>query len=480
MGAHIGLIGLAVMGQNLVLNMHDHGFRVAVHNRTTSRVDEFLAGPAAGTDIVGTHSLEELVAAVEKPRKIMLMIKAGSPVDATIDALLPLLDPGDVIIDGGNSLYTDTVARAARVEAAGLYYVGAGVSGGEEGARHGPSIMPGGSPDAWPLIQEIFQSIAAHVDGDPCCKWVGSDGAGHYVKMVHNGIEYGDMQLLAEAYHLMSEGLDMEPAAMAEVFAAWNRGPLESYLVEITADILAFTEEGRPLIDDILDAAGQKGTGKWTVISSMELGMPVSLVAEAVYARILSALKEQRVVAAARLDGPEATLGGEPSSVISDLHDALYASKIVSYAQGFMLLDAAAEEHGWELDFAEIASMWRGGCIIRSVFLGDIMRAYRDQPELSNLLLADFFENAVERGQAGWRRTVARAVEAGIPAPAYGTALAFYDGYRRERLPANLIQAQRDYFGAHTYERVDTPRGEFFHTNWTGTGGETSSTSYNV
>ncbi len=478
--ADIGLIGLAVMGQNLVLNMDDHSYTVAVFNRTVSKVDDFLADEAAGTSVIGAHSLEDLVAALKTPRVVMLMVKSGDPVDAFIDKLVPLLDPGDVIVDGGNSLFTDTIRRAATLEERGLRFVGAGVSGGEEGARNGPSIMPGGSAEAWPLVKDVFQSIAAHVDGVPCCDWVGADGAGHYVKMVHNGIEYGDMQLIAEAYHLMSAGLGMRPADMHPVFADWDAGKLDSYLIEITADIMAATtDDGAPTLDLILDAAGQKGTGKWTVISSMELGMPVSLVAEAVYARIVSALKDQRLEAEGLLGGPDPKLGDDPAAVIADIHDALYASKIVSYAQGFMLLDAAADEHGWELDFGSIASMWRGGCIIRSAFLGKIKEAYDTDPP-ANLLMDPYFRAEVDAAQDGWRRTVARAVAAGIPVPAYSSGLAFYDGYRNGRLPANLIQAQRDYFGAHTYERVDKPRGEFFHTNWTGAGGDTTSGSYSV
>ncbi len=479
--ADFGVIGLAVMGRNLVLNMNDHGVTVAVYNRTTSRVDEFLTGDAAGTSIVGAYSLEQLVALLERPRRILLMIKAGQAVDRTIDALLPLLQPGDIIIDGGNSLFTDTIRRTHAVEAAGMRFVGSGISGGEEGARTGPSIMPGGTADAWPFIKDTFQSIAASVDGVPCCDWVGADGAGHYVKMVHNGIEYGDMQVLAEAYDIMHRGLGMTHDAMQAVFAEWNRGPLDSYLVEITADIMGTSDtDGLPLLEKILDTAGQKGTGKWTVISSMELGQPTTLVAEAVYARVVSAFLDQRLAAADRLDGPDAGIEGDRDEIIADLHDAVYASKIVSYAQGFMLLEAAAEENGWSLDFASVASMWRGGCIIRSRFLGDLMEVFTKDPDLPNILLSDFFGSAVAKGQAGWRRTVSRAVAAGIAVPAYASALSFFDGYRSRRVPANLIQAQRDYFGAHTYERIDTDGGQFFHTNWTGTGGDVSSSTYNV
>ncbi len=478
--ADIGVVGLAVMGRNLIMNMNDHGFTVAAFNRTTERVDEFLAGEAAGSNVIGAQSLEELVSQLKTPRRVMLMIKAGAPVDATIDTLIPLLDDGDIIIDGGNALFTNSIERTKRVEEAGLRFIGTGVSGGEEGARYGPSIMPGGTPEAWPHVQEIFQSIAAKVEDVPCCDWVGSDGAGHYVKMVHNGIEYGDMQVIGEAYDIMRRGLSMRHDEMHRVFAEWDQGKLDSYLIEITADIMATTDEdGAPLLEKILDAAGQKGTGKWTVISSMEIGQPMTLVGEAVYARIVSSLKDQRVAASKVLDGPQPHIDDDPQLVLADLHDALYASKIVSYAQGFMLMDAAAAEFDWDLDFASIASMWRGGCIIRSKFLSEIMAAFTEQPD-RHLLLNDFFAHEIQAAQPGWRRTVTRAIAAGIPTPAYGSALAFYDAFRTERLPANLIQAQRDYFGAHTYERVDRDRGEYFHTNWTGTGGDVSSSTYNV
>ncbi len=477
--ADIGLIGLAVMGRNLIMNMNDHGYTVAAHNRTTARIDDFLAAEAAGSSVIGAYSLEELVSLLKPPRRVMLLIRSGNPVDMTIDALIPLLDSGDIIIDGGNSLFTDTIRRAGRVEEAGLRYIGTGVSGGEEGARHGPSLMPGGTAEAWPHVKELFQSISASVDGIPCADWLGNDGAGHYVKMVHNGIEYGDMQVIAEAYDLMHRGLRMSHDAMRNVFATWDRGKLDSYLIEITTDILGYRDdEGEPLVEKILDVAGQKGTGKWTVMSSMEVGQPVTLVGEAVYARIVSALLDQRKAAAQVLDGPEVRIDEEPDAVVADLHDALYASKIVSYAQGFMLLDAAAEDHGWTLDFSSIASMWRGGCIIRSKFLGEIMVAYRERPEMRSLLLHPFFSTELDAAQAGWRRTVQRAIAAGIPVPAYSSALAFYDGYRTARLPANLIQAQRDYFGAHTYERLDGARGEYFHTNWTGHGGDVSASTY--
>ncbi len=465
--ADIGVIGLAVMGRNLVLNMNDHGYTVAVFNRTTSKVDDFLAGDAAGTRVIGTHSVEALVGTLERPRRILMMIKAGPAIDTLIDSLLPLLDAGDIIMDGGNSLYTDTMARTARLEAAGVAYLGAGISGGEDGARNGPSIMPAGTAAAWPHVGPILQAISAKVDGVPCCDWIGPDGSGHYVKTIHNGIEYGDMQVLAEAYDIMHRGLGLDYTEMANVFAAWDAGPLDSYLVEITAAVLrAIDEGGEPLVERILDRAGQKGTGKWAVVSSMELGQPMTLAAEAVYARIVSSLLDNRLVAAAKLEGPSSTITEPAADVISDLHDAVYASKIVSYAQGFMLLGAAADEHNWQLDFASIASMWRGGCIIRSRFLGELMDVFVAEQDLANVLLSDFFAAAIHKAQPGWRRTVARATAAGIPVPAYSSALAFFDGYRAARVPANLIQAQRDYFGAHTYERIDRPRGEFFHTDW--------------
>jgi 6-phosphogluconate dehydrogenase len=479
--ADIGLVGLAVMGQNLVLNMDDHGFKVAVYNRTTSRVDEFLAGPAAGTNVVGARSPAELAAALARPRRVMLMVRAGQAVDDMIAELLPHLEPGDIVVDGGNSNFEDSERRARELEARGLLFVGSGVSGGEEGARHGPSLMPGGSPDAWPHLKDIFQSIAAKVDdGTPCCDWLAEGGSGHYVKMVHNGIEYGDMQLIAEAYHLLrAAGLSHDE--LHDVLARWNEGKLDSYLIEITRDIVAFRDEdGQPLVEKILDSAGQKGTGKWTVISSLDLGQPVTLVAEAVYARVLSALKDERAAAAEILGGPPAELDVDRDAFVDDVRDALYASKIVSYAQGFMLFREAAREYGWNLSYGAIALMWRGGCIIRSAFLGKIREAFDREPELRNLLLDPYFQREVEEAQAGWRRVVAAAVAAGVPVPAYSTALAFYDGYRSARLPASLVQAQRDYFGAHTYERVDRPRGEHFHTNWTGRGGATASGSYNA
>jgi len=478
----IALIGLAVMGQNLILNMNDHGYTVVAYNRTTSKVDAFLADEAKGTNVIGAHSIEEMVAKLKRPRKVMLMVKAGAPVDEFIELLLPHLEPGDLIIDGGNALYSDTIRRAKYLESKGLLFIGTGVSGGEEGARFGPSIMPGGSVEAWPLVKDIFQGISAKTPaGEPCCDWVGTDGAGHYVKMVHNGIEYGDMQLICEAYQLMKEGLDLTADEMHQVFADWNKGELDSYLIEITRDILAYKDEnGEALVEKILDTAGQKGTGKWTSVSSLDLGIPVTLIGEAVYARCLSALKDERVAASKVLTGPDPQFGGDRHAFIDDIRQALLASKIVSYAQGFMLLQAAAEEYKWDLNYGSIAMMWRGGCIIRSAFLGDIKNAFDKNPELPSLLLDDYFKEVIDRCQHSWRRVIAKAVETGIPVPAFSTALCFYDGYRSERLPANLLQAQRDYFGAHTYERLDKPRGEFFHTNWTGRGGDVSSSTYNV
>lgn len=478
--ADIGLIGLAVMGQNLVLNMADHGFNVAVYNRTYQTTQTFLDGPADGKSVDGYEQLEDLVANLKRPRAIMLMVKAGGVVDAVIESLLALLEPGDVIIDGGNSLFTDTDRRCKELAARDLYYIGTGVSGGEEGARHGPSIMPGGHQQAWTNVKPILQSIAAQVDGDPCCQWVGQDGAGHYVKMVHNGIEYGDMQLICEAYHLMRQGLGLPVEKIQEIFAQWNQGRLDSYLIEITADILTHRDsDGAPLLDKILDKAGQKGTGKWTAINALELGVPLTLIGEAVFARCLSAMKDERLTAAPRLSGPTVTFKGDLDCAIAAIHDALYASKIISYTQGFMLMREAGATYDWQLNYGGIAMMWRGGCIIRSKFLTDIKHAFDKNPDLSNLLMDDFFSNAVQAADSGWRRAVTISVKLGIPTPAFSAALSFYDGYRSAVLPANLLQAQRDYFGAHTYERVDAP-GEVFHTDWTGTGGDVSSSTYNV
>ena len=482
--ADIGLIGLAVMGQNLVMNMADHGFTVAVYNRTTSVTEEFVGGPAKGMSIIGTHSVEELVAQLKRPRRVMMMIQAGRAVDAVIEQMIPLLEPGDIIIDGGNSNYEDSIRRTKYLESKGLIFIGTGVSGGEEGARHGPSIMPGGSPPAWPHVKPIFQAIAAKVpegdpDGEPCCDWVGEDGAGHFVKMVHNGIEYGDMQIIGEAYYLMKEGLGLSNDEMSDVFAKWNQGVLDSYLIEITSDILAFRDDdGQYVVDVILDSAGQKGTGKWTVASALDQGTPLTLVGEAVFARFLSSLVDQRKEAAKVLEGVEGEFTGDKDAFLADLEQALYAAKIASYAQGYMLMRTAAEEYGWNLNLGGIALMWRGGCIIRSAFLGKIKEAYEDDPELANLLVAPCFCAAMADAEGAWRRVVATAVQLGIPVPALSSALAFYDGYRRQRLPANLTQAQRDYFGAHTYERVDRPRGQFFHTNWTGRGGDITSRTY--
>jgi len=481
--ADIGLIGLAVMGENLVLNMESHGFTVAVFNRTTSKVDAFALGRAKGKKIIGTHSIQELVAALKPPRKIMIMVKAGTAVDDVINELIPLLEPGDILIDGGNSHFPDTTRRTRDLKAQGLRFIGTGVSGGEEGALKGPSIMPGGDPEAWPHVKPIFQAIAAKVaDGTPCCDWVGPEGAGHFVKMVHNGIEYGDMQLICEAYYLLRELLGMEPAAMHDVFERWNTGPLDSYLIEITRDILAFIdpETNRPMVDLILDAAGQKGTGKWTVISACDLGVPLTLIGEAVFARCLSAQKDERVAASRVLKGPSSQPRLDKEPTIDAIEQALYASKIISYAQGYALLDAMGHESSWEINKGGVALMWRGGCIIRSAFLGKIKEAFDRDRNLTNLLLDPYFRGEVERCQDGWRRAAAAAISHGASAPAMTAALAYFDGYRSERLPANLLQAQRDYFGAHTYERVDQPRGRFFHTNWTGRGGSTASTSYNA
>jgi 6-phosphogluconate dehydrogenase len=477
----IALIGLAVMGQNLVMNMNDHGFTVSVYNRTGSVTDEFLAGPAKGSKVVGTKTIKDLVTTLKSPRRIFILVKAGPAVDAVINELTPLLDTGDIIIDGGNSHFPDSQRRFDELKAKGIRFVGSGVSGGEEGARRGPSIMPGGDELAWPYIKEILQSVAAKVDGQPCCDWVGQGGSGHYVKMIHNGIEYGDMQMICEAYDLLKSGLGLSAEELKSVFEEWNRGVLDSYLIEITSEILGVKDDdGGPLVDKILDAAGQKGTGKWTSNSALDLGMPVTLIGEAVFARALSSLKDERARASHVLAGPELRFTGDKRAFVADVMQALYASKIVSYAQGYMLLREASKEYGWKLNFGSIALMWRGGCIIRSRFLGDIKKAFDKNPELENLLVDEFFRKVIDETQSGWRKTIASAVSLGIPTPCMSSALAFYDGYRRENLPANLLQAQRDYFGAHTYERVDKARGEFFHTNWTGRGGKVSSRTYNA
>ena len=478
--ANIGVVGLAVMGENLILNMESKGFKVACYNRTTSKVDDFMGDRAKGKNIYGYHTVESFIQGLERPRKVMIMVKAGGPVDAIIEQVIPFLEAGDIIIDGGNSHFPDTIRRTALVESKGMLYVGAGVSGGEEGALLGPSIMPGGSNAAWEHIKPIFQKISAHTDeGDPCCEWVGENGAGHFVKMVHNGIEYGDMQMICETYQMMSQGLGMSNEEMTEVFTKWNTGKLDSYLIEITSDILGYRDEnGAATVDLILDTAGQKGTGKWTAIAALDEGMPLTLIGEAVFARALSAIKDERREASRILVGPESQAISDKAAFIADLEDALYASKIVSYAQGYQLMRSAAVNYGWKLNYGGIALMWRGGCIIRSVFLGKIKDAFDSNAELTNLLLDPFFTDAVTKAQAAWRRVIVKAVELGVPMPAMSSALSYYDGYRSERLPANLLQAQRDYFGAHTYERIDRERGEWFHTNWTGRGGNTSASTY--
>ncbi len=480
--ADIGLVGLAVMGENLVLNMESHGYTVAVYNRTVDKVDNFVNGRGKGKNVIGAHSLEELTANLKTPRKVMMMVKAGKPVDDFIELLIPHLEKGDILIDGGNSHFPDTIRRTKYLEEKGLLYIGTGVSGGEEGALKGPSIMPGGSIAAWPHVKDIFQSISAKVaDGTPCCDWVGENGAGHFVKMVHNGIEYGDMQLICEAYQIMKDLLGMSADEMHEVFRDWNEGELESYLIEITRDILAFKDaDGAPLVDKILDTAGQKGTGKWTVVASLDTGTPLTLIGEAVYARALSALKNDRVEASKVLSGPTPKFEGDKKQFIEDIRKAVYASKLVSYAQGYVLMRYAAQEFGWNLNNGGIALMWRGGCIIRSAFLSKIKEAFDKNPNLTNLLLDPFFAGKIMDAQASWRKVVATAATNGIWIPVLSTALNYFDGFRNGRLPANLLQAQRDYFGAHTYERVDKARGEFFHTNWTGRGGDTASTTYTV
>lgn len=477
----IGLIGLAVMGENLVLNMASKGYTVTAYNRSQSKVESFLGGRAQGQSIRGASSIEEFVSTLSSPRKVMLMVKAGQPVDDIIEQLIPHLDQGDIIIDGGNAHFPDTNRRTSYLEGKGFRFIGTGVSGGEEGALTGPSIMPGGSPSAWEEVKPILQSISAKVEGDvPCCDWVGESGAGHFVKMVHNGIEYGDMQLICEAYQIMKDLLGLSSDEIHDVFADWNTGELDSYLIEITRDIFGYKEDGEALVEKILDTAGQKGTGKWTGVSALELGVPLTLIGEAVFARCLSALKDERVEASGVISGPKPEFIGDKKAFIEDLRQALYAAKIVSYAQGYVLMREAAKEYDWHLNYGGIALMWRGGCIIRSSFLGKIKEAYDTNPALDNLLLDEYFQTQVANAQAGWRRVTASAITNGIPVPTIASALTYFDGYRTARLPANLLQAQRDYFGAHTYERLDKPRGEFFHTNWTGRGGDTASSTYNV
>lgn len=480
--ADIALIGLAVMGENLVMNMESKGFTVAVYNRTTEKVTNFVEGRAAGKNIIGCYSIPELVASLEKPRKVFMMVKAGAPVDSLIEQLIPHLEEGDIIIDGGNSHFPDTIRRTEYVESKGLLYIGCGVSGGEEGALNGPSMMPGGSPAAWPFVKPIFQSICAKVeDGSACCDWVGENGAGHFVKMVHNGIEYGDMQLICEAYQLMRDGLGMSNEEMHQVFAAWNKTELDSYLIEITRDILGYkSEDGEVVVDKILDTAGQKGTGKWTAIAALDEGVPLTLIGEAVFARCLSAMKKERITAAKVFPKNIPAFEGDKAAFIEAIRKALYASKIISYAQGYTLMSTAAKAYNWNLNYGGIALMWRGGCIIRSVFLGKIKEAYDKNPELENLLLDDYFAETIKTLVDAWREVVTYAVKAGIPMPAFSSALSYFDGYTTECLPANLLQAQRDYFGAHTYERIDQPRGQFFHTNWTGHGGDTAAGTYNA
>ncbi len=480
--ADIGLIGLAVMGENLVMNMESKGFTVAVYNRTVEKVDNFTNGRAKGKNIIGCHSVQELADNLERPRKVLLLVKAGQAVDDFIEKLLPVLEPGDVIIDSGNSHFPDTIRRCEYVESKGLLYIGTGISGGEEGALKGPSMMPGGSPAAWPLVKPIFQAVSAKVeDGSPCCDWVGNGGAGHFVKMVHNGIEYGDMQLICEAYQLMKDFLGMNADEMHEVFTQWNKTELDSYLIQITSEILAKKDEdGQPLVDKILDTAGQKGTGKWTGIAALDEGVPLTLIGEAVFARCLSAMKAERVEAADAYKVKREKFTGDKKEMIENIRKALLASKIISYAQGYVLMKAAAKNYGWQLNYGGIALMWRGGCIIRSTFLGKIKDAYDKNPELSNLLLDPYFKSLIESLVPAWRKVVANAALCGIPTPAFSSALSYFDGYTTDRLPANLLQAQRDYFGAHTYERVDQERGKFFHTNWTGEGGSTSASTYNA
>ena len=480
--ADIGLIGLAVMGENLVMNMESKGFTVAVYNRTVEKVDKFTQGRAAGKNIIGCHSLKEFADNLEKPRKAFIMVKAGAAVDSMIEQLLEVFEEGDIIIDGGNSHFPDTIRRTQYVESKGLLYVGTGVSGGEEGALNGPSLMPGGSPSAWPYVKPIFQGICAKVeDGSPCCDWVGENGAGHFVKMVHNGIEYGDMQLICETYQMMKDGLGLSNDEMSSVFAAWNKTELDSYLIEITSDILAYKdEEGEYVVDKILDTAGQKGTGKWTAVSALDEGVPLTLIGEAVFARCLSAIKDERVSASKVYPKEIPAYDGDKAEMLENMRKALYAAKIISYAQGYSLMRTAAKTYNWNLNYGGIALMWRGGCIIRSVFLGKIKEAYDKNPALENLLMDDYFADTIKGLVPSMREVVAYGVKAGIPMPAISSALAWFDGYTSERLPANLLQAQRDYFGAHTYKRIDRPADEVFHTNWTGHGGNTSASTYNA
>ncbi len=478
--ANIGMVGLAVMGSNLVKNMLNHGYTVAVYNREIEMTEHFME-QNKGEKVIATYSYEELVKNVARPRKIMMMIRAGNPVDMVIEELIPLLEEGDIIIDGGNSHFPDTMRRTALLESKGLRYIGTGVSGGEEGALKGPSMMPGGSPSAWEEVKPIFQSICAHVDGNPCCDWVGENGAGHFVKMVHNGIEYGDMQLICESYQLMRDLLELSADEMSEIFKAWNKTELDSYLIEITGHILGTKDtDGKPLVEKILDTAGQKGTGKWTGIASLDEGVPLTLISEAVYARCLSSMKNERVQASTVYNRKKPAFKGDKKALIEDMRKALYCAKIVSYAQGYTLMRSAAKTYGWNLNYGGIALMWRGGCIIRSAFLGKIKEAYTNNPELENLLLDPYFKSTMENGIQSWRNVVATAIMNGVPVPAMSSALEYFDGYTTESLPANLLQAQRDYFGAHTYERTDAPRGKFFHTNWTGEGGDTASTTYEV